>query len=102
LARPRRRTYYLEGEKTYGGIVTAGHVWLQIDRSRETADAEADVIGPDRKGAVRRDPFGVISLETGAYWIFQSNAWESEVYEIFEVTFARPPRSVVAASGGGC
>jgi hypothetical protein len=97
------KTYYVEGEKDYGATVTTGHVWLQFDRERETADSEVELSDIDRKGSTFRHPLGVIRAAARQYWIFQATGYESEDYEIFELLGPeRPPRLVLRASGGGC
>jgi hypothetical protein len=98
-----RRTFYLEGETVYGAIVMTGHVWVQIDRDRDTLDAEVAITDADRKELRVRTPLGVVRLGERRFWIFDVRAWEHVLYEIVEVSGqGARPATLLEVPAGGC
>lgn len=103
VAQAPRRTFYLEGEAVYGAIVMTGHVWVQIDRDRDTLDAEVAVTDTDRKEVRVRTPLGVLRLGERRFWVFDVRAWEHALYEIVEVSGqGARPATLLEVSAGGC
>lgn len=110
-AQAPKKTYYLEGYKDYEGfrgrvdvgrIRTTGHVFVQFDGRRETADAEVDLSDVEGRRSVSRLPLLVIHSGERALWTFRVRGYDDESYEIFELSgSARPPR-VVAQAAAGC
>lgn len=103
VAQAPRRTYYLEGETAYGAIVMTGHVWVQIDRERDTLDAEVALTDPGRKEVRVRTPLGVLRAGERRFWVFEVKVWEHAFYEIVEASGqGGRPATVVEAQAGGC
>jgi len=98
------RTYYLEGDVTYSPTaVMVGHVWMQISADRETTDAEVVLTDADHKLAKTRTPVGIIRAGDRRFWVFETDAWEHETYEIVEASGqGQRPLSLLEVAGGGC
>jgi hypothetical protein len=103
-AQAPERTYYLEGEVAYSArSIMAGHVWVQIAGDRDTVDAEALLTDEDRKQGVRRVSIGVIRVGDRRFWVFETNSWEHETYEIVEASGqGQRPISLLEVAAGGC
>jgi hypothetical protein len=103
VAQAPRRTFYLEGEAVYGAIVMTGHVWVQIDRDRDTLDAEVALTDPDRKEVRLRTPLGVLRVGDRRFWMFDVRVWEHVLYEIVEASGqGARPATVLEVPAGGC
>ena len=103
VAQAPRRTYYLEGETAYGAVVMTGHVWVQIDRERDTLDAEVALTDPGRKEVRVRTPLGVVRAGDRRFWVFEVQVWEHAFYEIVEASGqGGRPATLVEAPAGGC
>lgn len=97
------RTFYLEGESVYGSIVMVGHVWVQIDRQRDTIDAEVMLSDPDRLDARTRAPLGVIRVGERRFWVFDVRARDHYGYEIVEASGSGGrPLTWLDVAAGGC
>lgn len=103
VAQAPARTYYLEGETQYGSLVMTGHVWVQITADRETTDAEVMVTDRDRKESRHRVPLGILRMGDQRLWVFETDQWKHESYEIVEVSGqGLRPVSLLEVAGGGC
>jgi hypothetical protein len=104
------RTFYLEGHKDYqafsgridvGRIRTTGHVFVQVEGERETADAEVDLSDVDGKQSIFRTPLGVIRAADKHYWVCLVRSYGAEHFEVMEVSGpSRRPLVVVQAPAG--
>jgi hypothetical protein len=122
-----RRVYWVEAVREYRrdagcAAVLFGAGWLVFESGRFTrAEFDVSVVPCTREGLHYMLPLGVISLPKGQYWIAQWSGWDSEEYEVVEIStprqspkgFAGSPltspgsggRSIVpvlAVWGGGC
>jgi hypothetical protein len=103
VAQAPAKIWYLEGETQYGPSHMVGHVWLQVDRDRETPDAEVVITDQDRKEVRSRLPLGVLRVGDRRFWIFETQHYESESYEIVEVSGqGQRPMALLEVAGGGC
>jgi hypothetical protein len=103
VAQAPAKIWYLEGETQYGAVVMTGHVWLQVDRDRETPDAEVVITDRDRREVRARLPLGVLRVGDRRFWIFETRHWESESYEIVEVSGqGQRPITLLEVAGVGC
>jgi hypothetical protein len=103
VAQAPAKIWYLEGETRYGSVVMTGHVWLQVDRDRETPDAEVVITDQDRREVRVRQPLGVLRVGDRRFWIFETQHWESESHEIVEVSGqGQRPLTLLEVAAGGC
>ncbi len=104
------RTYYVEAAREYWSdpktnecrAVAFGHVWLSREAGAvKLLRATIDVMRCDRDEAPYMLPLGVIAAPGHVFWIAQIARWNSERYDVIEIT---PAGAVVLAGrfGGGC
>jgi hypothetical protein len=97
------KTYYLEGEVRYGSIVMSGHVWMQMDGTREVTDAEVMITDADREAVRHRVPLGILRVGDRRFWVFQTAQHGRESYETVEVGGqGQRPLTLLEVAGGGC
>lgn len=91
--------YYIEAVRKYPpgpddngcGLVTFANGWIRLGpKGRPLFDVGARVSYCDRKGAGYMLPFGVLTLEQKAFWVYQMSGYDREWFVV-----ARPtPRAV--------
>jgi hypothetical protein len=102
-----RRVYWVEAirEIKKGNACAAivfGAGWFVLDSGRLTrGEFDVSVVPCSREGLRYMLPLGVISLPRGQYWIAQWSGWDSEEYDVVEIS-ARSFTPVLAVWGGGC
>jgi hypothetical protein len=83
--------------------IVFGAGWFVLDAGKLTRGQFDVVVVPcSRKGLRYMLPLGVISLPPrGQYWIAQWSGWDSEEYDVVDIS-ARSIDSVLEVWGGGC
>jgi hypothetical protein len=84
------------------GLITWVRGWV-IEQDGQPPDTHltAKVTYCDREGVSFMQPFGQLTLDGEAFWVFQLSSWRDEVYTVARM---RPDevRPVVVVEGGNC
>lgn len=97
------RVYLLAGQARHSsGVRLAGEFWI---RTRHGAPAEhrgrVVIDDDDSKMGSHRTPMGIVSIDARRFWLSTVAGYESEDYELIDLTSPRLP-VVLTMPAGGC
>jgi hypothetical protein len=84
------------------GLITFVRGWItEVDGKKPVINIGARVTFCDRAEVSFMLPFGRLTVDEEAYWVYQISSWRDEIYSVARI---RPDgvRPVVVVSGGGC
>jgi hypothetical protein len=104
LADSNEQVYLLEGQighEDWRGAVT-GFLWLKVrDGVLGEHRGHAVLVDEDFKGKVFHVPLGVVRIGSHHFWVSEQRGWESEAFQLVDLTSATLAE-VLLAHGGGC